>query len=302
MKKIVSILFVALVSLVAPKALALNVSSYSRSSFGTDNDAGMVYAQSFLVGQTGTLTEVALNLVKIGNPKNISVRIMDDSNGFPGTTTVVSSTIIPGNVSSTSSDWVGVTFPTNPILSANTHYWIVVQCATTGDTNDGYDTYLTPTNVYPDGVLLTNKVPFNPSTDYMGPWDIQATADLLFKVTLSNSIITVPLVPHAPVQDISNPVTILPAITVINDTVSVPPTSLPPATISILKPGLVANVQVKDIQQKLKDLKIFNGPVSGNYGLLTKAAVKKFQKDNNLKVDGIVGPKTLYVINKKTAQ
>jgi YVTN family beta-propeller protein len=51
--------------------------------------------------------------------------------------------------------------------------------------------------------------------------------------------------------------------------------------------------EVAQIQKTLKDAGYYRGRATGFYGSLTAAAVKKFQADNNLKVDGIVGPQTL---------
>lgn len=50
---------------------------------------------------------------------------------------------------------------------------------------------------------------------------------------------------------------------------------------------------VKIIQQKLKDLGYEVGTVDGIFGDKTKKAVKTFQEDKGLSVDGIVGPKTI---------
>jgi uncharacterized lipoprotein YddW (UPF0748 family) len=49
---------------------------------------------------------------------------------------------------------------------------------------------------------------------------------------------------------------------------------------------------VQEIQQKLKDKRYTVGKTDGNFGSLTKLAVEKFQKDNQLEIDGVVGPIT----------
>ena len=51
--------------------------------------------------------------------------------------------------------------------------------------------------------------------------------------------------------------------------------------------------EVRRIQQKLKSLGYFTSAVDGIYGTLTQSAVKRFQRDNGLSVDGIAGPRTL---------
>lgn len=49
---------------------------------------------------------------------------------------------------------------------------------------------------------------------------------------------------------------------------------------------------VQEIQQKLKDKGYEIGKTDGNFGSLTKSAVEKFQRDNSLSPDGVVGPET----------
>lgn len=51
--------------------------------------------------------------------------------------------------------------------------------------------------------------------------------------------------------------------------------------------------EVRQIQTKLKNWGYYTGSVDGIYGKLTEEAVRKFQRYNNLTVDGIAGPNTL---------
>ena len=52
----------------------------------------------------------------------------------------------------------------------------------------------------------------------------------------------------------------------------------------------------------LKELGYYYGSLTGNFGSLTKTAVRKFQDDNNLTVDGIAGLKTLNLLRSKTGK
>lgn len=54
--------------------------------------------------------------------------------------------------------------------------------------------------------------------------------------------------------------------------------------------------EVKKIQEKLKAWGYYSGSVDGIYGSQTFEAVKKFQRKNNLSVDGIAGQKTLQAL------
>ena len=49
---------------------------------------------------------------------------------------------------------------------------------------------------------------------------------------------------------------------------------------------------VRKLQQRLKDLKMYSGDVTGSFGQKTEDAVKAFQKKMGLHVDGIAGPGT----------
>lgn len=51
--------------------------------------------------------------------------------------------------------------------------------------------------------------------------------------------------------------------------------------------------EVTAIQKALKERGLFTADVTGYYGTQTQAAVRKFQKQKGLKVDGIAGPQTL---------
>ena len=51
--------------------------------------------------------------------------------------------------------------------------------------------------------------------------------------------------------------------------------------------------EVRQIQQKLKELGLYTGTIDGVYGTATQKAIRQFQKNCGLTVDGIAGPKTL---------
>jgi len=62
-------------------------------------------------------------------------------------------------------------------------------------------------------------------------------------------------------------------------------------TAAILKIGSRGQV-VKDLQSQLKSLNYYTASIDGIYGPLTAEAVRAFQRDNGLVVDGIAGPQT----------
>ena len=64
----------------------------------------------------------------------------------------------------------------------------------------------------------------------------------------------------------------------------------------LIKRGMTGPV-VASLQQNLTDLGYDLGTVDGAFGKNTEAAVKDFQAKNNLGADGIIGPKTLQIID-----
>jgi 3D (Asp-Asp-Asp) domain-containing protein len=54
---------------------------------------------------------------------------------------------------------------------------------------------------------------------------------------------------------------------------------------------------VKDIQDHLKTLGYYSGNLDGIFGQLTRLAVLKFQKVNELRIDGVVGPQTFQAMH-----
>jgi peptidoglycan hydrolase-like protein with peptidoglycan-binding domain len=56
----------------------------------------------------------------------------------------------------------------------------------------------------------------------------------------------------------------------------------------LLKKGATGEV-VRQLQRALKDLGYDPGPIDGEFGIRTESAVKDFQDDRGIAVDGIVG-------------
>jgi peptidoglycan hydrolase-like protein with peptidoglycan-binding domain len=61
-------------------------------------------------------------------------------------------------------------------------------------------------------------------------------------------------------------------------------------------------VQVKNIQERLKELGYFKADLTGYFGEVTETAVRSFQWRNGLSVDGRVGPNTLRMLNSDSAK
>lgn len=87
------------------------------------------FAQSFQVSATSVANKIELYLKKVSTPSNLTVRIVPDANGNPGTTTLASGSLSASLVSTTYG-WVSVPFSSNPELTTGTTYWIVIDGST----------------------------------------------------------------------------------------------------------------------------------------------------------------------------
>jgi len=75
-------------------------------------------------------------------------------------------------------------------------------------------------------------------------------------------------------------------------------TSQQPAAEQALAVSTVSKPTNQEIQTALKNLNLYAGAIDGKMGPATKKAIEEFQKMNNLKVDGKVGPKTWALLSK----
>ena len=112
-------------------------------NFGNANST-QDFAQSFQVSETGAINKVQLYIKKVGNPSNITVRIVSDSSGKPSITNLTSATLSASTVS-TNYGWVDVPFNSHPQLSSEATYWLVLDASTSstnyykiGANNNGY--------------------------------------------------------------------------------------------------------------------------------------------------------------------
>lgn len=96
--------------------------------FGKQVSGQNVYdvAQSFRPSMSVVINKVSLNLKKIGNPSDVTVRILSDNNNAPNKNNVIASGTLTANLVTTQYGFIDVTFSTNPALTANTLYWIVI--------------------------------------------------------------------------------------------------------------------------------------------------------------------------------
>ncbi len=113
--------------------------------FGNNNSTQDI-AQSFTVSETLSLIKAQIYIRKNGNPANATIRVVTNNSGSPSSSVLASGTLSSSLVS-TSYDWEEITFTANPVLTAGTTYWIVI------DANTSSSNYYTigANNTYANG-------------------------------------------------------------------------------------------------------------------------------------------------------
>ncbi len=74
--------------------------------------------------------------------------------------------------------------------------------------------------------------------------------------------------------------------------------SVPPVDGEIIR----VNASAEDVQRALKSAGYYSGAIDGKIGSGTKQAIVQFQKDKNLKADGIVGRQTWELLKSFSGQ
>jgi hypothetical protein len=85
-------------------------------------------AQSFKPSVSEKLNKIMINVKKIGNPGNMTVRILTDSSDSPSKTTLASG-VLYASLVGTSYGWVDVVFSSPANLTAGTNYWIMADAS-----------------------------------------------------------------------------------------------------------------------------------------------------------------------------
>jgi hypothetical protein len=147
-----------------PEVSNLQPFGYTGYAFGMSNSNQDV-AQSFIPATTGSINKLRLNLKKIGNPANLTVRIATNNNGVPSSTSLVSTTLSASLITN-QFGFVEVALPQNPELQAGSTYWIILDGSS--DSSKYYE--WGTNNNYTNGQLIYGRYggsmsPVSPSAD-----------------------------------------------------------------------------------------------------------------------------------------
>jgi hypothetical protein len=145
-------------------------------SFGNANST-QDFGQSFEVSVTEVVNKVDLYIKKTSNPSSLTVKIVTDNGGKPGTTVIAAGSLSSSLISS-NYGWVSVPFSSNPELTEGATYWIVIDGSTS---SSSYYKVGVNHNGYGDGNAKIGQ--------YGGTWGATnpSDADLFFKLYLGGS-------------------------------------------------------------------------------------------------------------------
>lgn len=138
-------------------------------------------AQSFQLNSQTTINKISLKLKKFGSPPNVTVRILGDNNGKPDKNNVRTSGTLSANLVTSSYGFIDVAFSSNPTLSANTTYWIVLD--TSSDANNYWSIDTDTLQGYNNG-----SAKFSPNWQASSPVWTTVNGDFGFKVYTGGTI------------------------------------------------------------------------------------------------------------------
>lgn len=96
-------------------------------SAGGCNASILDVAENFTTAAAITVPKVELFLKKVGNPSNITLRILGDSSGSPNKNSVLGiGTLFASQVSATTADWITIPLSAPASLLTNSTYWIML--------------------------------------------------------------------------------------------------------------------------------------------------------------------------------
>lgn len=105
-------------------------------------------AQSFVTSTTTAINQITFYIKKTGTPANVTVKIVNNNSGVPGSTVITSGTLNSATVT-TSSAYVPVVMSTSVALTSGTTYWIVIDSGSNDASN--YYSLSTINNTYAAG-------------------------------------------------------------------------------------------------------------------------------------------------------
>ncbi|MEI7765496.1 MAG: Ser-Thr-rich GPI-anchored membrane family protein [bacterium] len=282
-------------------ATANNINLQLNFTFPNGSDGGLNYGNSLNTGsRVFTLpspnatslppTLIDRNTFKIVIGYNLGTQSFVDfsDNTFtinPASTAPSIKVLSPnGGETYTAGQQITVKWETSNIPATATIYLLIDQADTANQiaasTNDGIETFILQ---FPGNNIYTYGNNFK-----IMAWYQESSSSLV--TDLSDNTFTI-----NPATNSTSKSTLTPS-TSKTPTIATPSASSGVVSALILKKGLKSSMEVLKVQVSLNNLG-YNLTADGNFGTKTENAVKSFQKSKGIKVDGIITPAVLKLIN-----
>jgi hypothetical protein len=145
-------------------------------NFGASSSAQDL-AQSFTVSDDLSLVDLDIYVKKVGSPSNATIKVTTDSGGSPSNTVLASGTLSSSLVS-TAYSWIDITLTADPVLSAGTTYWIVIDA---NNSSSNYYVAAANSGTYASGQAKIGK--YNSSWNATSP----AGLDMYFQASIGTN-------------------------------------------------------------------------------------------------------------------
>lgn len=86
-------------------------------------------AQSFKPLESGVLNKVSIKIKKIGNPPDVTVRVLQDKDNQPDKTAVLTQGTLFSSLVTSQYGWIDVTFNSSPAVSEDSTYWLMIDAS-----------------------------------------------------------------------------------------------------------------------------------------------------------------------------
>lgn len=153
-------------------------------NFGKDvgGEERIDVAQSFRPQTSGSLRKVSLKLAKIGNPQDITVKILGDSSGLPNKDQVLSSATLKSFLVTSVPQFIDVALDPPPTLTVGNKYWIVIDASS--DANNYWNWSALSGDLYASG-----EAKYSPDWLASSPvWNNASFPDFAFKTFMGGTI------------------------------------------------------------------------------------------------------------------
>lgn len=138
-------------------------------------DITQSFRPSSSLGATTVINKVSLMLKKVGNPPNLTIRLLGDNNGKPNKNNIIASGSLTSNLVTSQFGLIDISFSSAPTVNTDTPYWIVID---TSSDNSNYWYWERDTL----GTYTNGSAAWSPNWQASNPIWNTISGDLVFQI------------------------------------------------------------------------------------------------------------------------